>query len=177
MLILIVSEVSAQQYDLSSTKESSSSKAQKSIRASTASSGKNQIFYDMLEATDFGVLLDRSGPFTVFIPSDFAFQNILGTSVTELQHPDNKEELKAFIGYYIVAGNLSASNILKALSSGKGITTFTTLQGDIITVTMNGLDIVLSDSYGSEATIIVADSEQRNGVIHEIDGIIEPNKL
>jgi len=177
LLILIVSEVSAQQHAISSIKESSSLKVQKSIRTSTASSGKNQVFFAMLEGTDFADLLDLPGPFTVFAPSDLAFQNVLGSSITELLHPDNKEELKAFIGYHIVAGNLSASNILKALSRGKGTTTFTTLQGDIITATMNGLDIVLSDSYGSKASIVVADSNQRNGVIHEIDGIIRPGKM
>ncbi|KKL86732.1 hypothetical protein LCGC14_1941770, partial [marine sediment metagenome] len=78
MLILIVSEVSAQQHAISSIKESSSLKVQKSIRTSTASSGKNQVFFAMLEGTDFADLLDLPGPFTVFAPSDLAFQNVLG---------------------------------------------------------------------------------------------------
>lgn len=177
LLVAFLSTASAQQIPVSSLTGTKPLKVQKSILTSTASSGKHQTLLSMLQATDFGELLDRSGPFTVFAPSDLAFKNLIGSSVTDLLHPDNKKELKALMGYHIVAGKLSASKILKALCRGKGTTTFTTIQGDLITATMNGLDIILSDSFGNTATIVVADSNQRNGVIHEIDGVIKPEKI
>ena len=177
VLVFTVSAVSAQQIPVSSLAPTKPLKVQKSILTSTAASGEHQTLLAILEATDFGELLDRKGPFTVFAPSDLAFENLIGTSVTDLLHPDNKEELKALMGYHIIAGRLSASKILKALCQGKGTTTFTTVQGDVITATMNGLDIILNDSFGNTATIVVADSNQRNGVIHEIDGVIKPVKM
>lgn len=175
--MIAVSAVSAQQIPLSSSAAGGGLKVQKSILKSTAASGKYRTLLAVMKATELGELLDRSGPFTVFAPSDLAFENLKGTSVDDLLHTDNKEELKALMGYHIVAGKLSASKILKALSRGKGTTTFTTIQGDIITATMKGLDIILSDSFGNTATIVVADSNQRNGVIHEIDGVIRPENM
>ncbi|MGB6150968.1 MAG: fasciclin domain-containing protein [Pricia sp.] len=177
VLIFTVSLVSAQKNRVSSLAPTEPQNVQKSILNSTAASGKHQTLLAILKATDFGELLDRKGPFTVFAPSDLAFKNSIGTSVADLLHPDNKEELKALMGYHIIAGKLSASKILKALCAGKGVTTFTTVQGDVITATMNGLDIILNDSFGNTATIVVADSNQRNGVIHEIDGVIKPVKM
>ena len=173
---VMVTTAYAQQVPISSLEAGRPSKVQKSILSYTAASEKFQTLWAMLKATDLGDLLDRPGSFTIFAPSERAFQNLLGLSVTDLLHPDNEDELKALMGYHIIAGKLTASKILKALCRGKGTTTFTTVQGDMITATMNGLDIILSDSFGNTATIVVADSNQRNGVIHEIDGVIRPEK-
>lgn len=177
VVIASFSTLTAQDATVSSLEVGRPLKVQTSILTSTAASGNHKTLWAMLRATDFGELLKRPGPFTVFAPSDLAFKNLIGLSVSDLLHPDNKEELKALMGYHIVAGKLSASKILKALCSGKGITTFTSIQGDVITATMNGLDIILSDSFGNTATIVVADVNQRNGVIHEIDGVIKPEKI
>lgn len=177
VIIMAFSTASAQQIPLSSFNSGGNLKVQKSILKSTAASAKYKTLLSILKATEFGELLDESGPFTIFAPSDLAFENLTGTSVADLLRPDHSDELKALMGYHIVAGNLSASKILRALSRGRGTTTFTTIQGDLITATMNGLDIILSDSFGNKATIVVADSKQRNGVIHEIDGVIKPEKI
>ncbi|WP_373517977.1 fasciclin domain-containing protein [Pricia sp.] len=148
-----------------------------SILRTAAVSEKYRTLLAVMKATDLEELLDHSGPFTVFAPSDHAFEKFSRSSNDDLMHPDHKKELKALLTYHIVAGKLSASKILKALSRGKGKTTFTTLQGDSITATMKGIDIILSDSFGNTATIVVADSNQRNGIIHEIDAVIRPKKL
>ena len=149
----------------------------KSIVHKTANSENHQTLLAVMKATDLEELLDESGPFTVFAPSDAAFENLSGTSVEDLLAPENKEELKDILTYHIIAGTLSASKILKAMCRGKGKATFTTVHGDEITATMQGIDIVLTDSFGNSATIVVADSNQRNGVIHEIDSVILPSKV
>ncbi len=176
--LLTVVSVSAQEFSSHSAERASTLQLKKlSILRTAATSEKYQTLLAVMKATDFEELLDQSGPFTVFAPSDLAFEKLLGTAVADIMNPDNKKELKALLGYHIVAGKLSASKILKALSRGGGKTTFTSIQGDIITATMQGLDIILSDSFGNTATIVVADSNQRNGVIHEIDAVIRPEKL
>ena len=60
---------------------------------------------------------------------------------------------------------------------GKGKASFTTVQGDELTATMQGVDIILTDNLGNTAKITTADSNQSNGVIHEIDSVIRPGKL
>ena len=76
-----------------------------------------------------------------------------------------------------MAGKLSASKILKAISRGEGKATFTTIQGNKIKASMNGIDIILTDTYGNKAKIVLADSNQSNGVIHEIDSVFLPVKI
>ncbi len=176
--LLTVISVSAQEFSSQSAKRVPTLQIKKlSILRTAAASEKYQTLLAVMKATDFEELLDHSGPFTVFAPSNLAFEKLSGTSVDDLMHPDNKKELKALLSYHIVAGKFSASKILKALSRGKGKTTFTSLQGDIITATMKGIDIILSDSFGNTATIVVADANQQNGIIHEIDAVIRPEKL
>jgi len=148
-----------------------------SILRTAQASEKYQTLLSVIIATDLKELLDHSGPFTVFAPSDLAFEKLSGTSFDDLMHPDNQKELKALLSYHIVAGKISASKILKALSRGGGKTTFTSLQGDIITATIKGIDIILSDSFGNTATIVVADTNQQNGIIHEIDAVMRPQEL
>lgn len=155
---------------------STSREVKKSIVHTTANSKNHQTLLAVMKATDLENLLDKSGPFTIFAPSDLAFENLSGKSVEDLLDPKNKEELKNILTYHIVAGTLSASKILKAMCRGRGKATFTTVHGDDITATMKGIDIILTDSYGNSAMIVVADSKQRNGVIHEIDSVILPSK-
>lgn len=145
-----------------------------SIVTTTAASEKFQTLSAVMKAAGLEDLLDGSAQFTLFAPSDLAFKDIHWKSASELLNPENKKELKALLGYHIVAGKLSASRILRALCQGRGKTTFTSIQGDIITATMDGLDIILSDSFGNTATIVVADANQSNGVIHQIDAVIRP---
>ena len=97
--------------------------------------------------------------------------------ITKLLRPENKRALQSFVTYHIVAGNLTASKILKAMCSGKGTASLTTVQGNELLVTMDGVDIVLTDCFGNIARITSADFNQSNGVIHVIDRVIIPNQL
>lgn len=148
-----------------------------SILRTAAASEKYKTLLAIIKATDYEDLMDHSGPFTVFAPSNLAFEKLSGSSLDDLMRPDHKKELRALMSYHIVAGKFSASKILKALSRGRGKTTLTSLQGDIITATMKGIDIILNDSFGNSATIVVADANQENGIIHEIDAVIRPEEL
>lgn len=175
--LLTVLSVSAQENSFQSAKRVPVIQVKKlSILRTAVASEKYQTLLALIIATDFEELLDHSGPFTVFAPSDLAFEKFSQSSVDDLMHPDHKKELKALLRYHIVAGKFSVSKILKALSRGGGKTTFTSLQGDIITAIIRGIDIILTDSFGNTATIVVADTSQQNGIIHEIDAVIRPEK-
>ncbi|MEO0527227.1 MAG: fasciclin domain-containing protein [Bacteroidota bacterium] len=148
-----------------------------SIIKSTEDSENHTTLLAAVRAVDLERTLDEDGPFTVFAPSDIAFKKLSADKVANLLLPENKQELHSVVTYHIVAGELTASKMLKAMCRGKGKATFTTVQGNEITATMRGVDIVLTDNFGNTAKITTADSNQCNGVIHEIDSVILPKKL
>lgn len=148
----------------------------KSIIKNAKNSGNHEFLLAAVKASDLETTLDTSGPFTVFAPNDVNFDSGTKEKIIELVRVKNKEQLQSLIGYHIIAGNLSASKILKALCRGKGKANFTTITGDTLTATMSGLDIILTDKNGNQSVITKADSDQCNGVIHEIDSIYRPSK-
>lgn len=150
---------------------------EKSILKNTEGSKNHKTLLAAMRAADLEEILGYAGPFTVFAPSDSAFEKLSTEKITDLLLPENKKELHALMTYHIVAGNFSASKILKAMCRGAGKAKFTTVQGDEITATMLGVDIVLTDNFGNTARITTADSNQCNGVIHEIDSVIRPGKI
>ncbi len=150
---------------------------EKSILKNTEASEDHKTLLAAMKATDLDELLGFDGPFTVFAPSDIAFDKLPQDLIKELLRPENKDQLKELMTYHIVAGNLSASKILRAMCRGNGKASFMTVQGNEITATMNGIDIVLTDVSGNSAKITVADADQCNGVIHQIDSVILPRKL
>ena len=150
---------------------------EKSIIANTKNSVNHQTLLAAMKAADLADLLGYDGPFTVFAPSDLAFENLFASKESKLFRPENKKELQAILRYHIIAGEFSASKILKAMCRGEGKATFITVQGEEITATMQGIDIVLTDPFGNSAKITVADANQCNGIIHEIDSVILPKKI
>ncbi|QWX85494.1 fasciclin domain-containing protein [Cellulophaga sp. HaHaR_3_176] len=143
----------------------------KSIIKNAKASGKHDLLLAAVRASDLEKTLDNDGPFTVFAPNDLDFDITTKEKVKELLEKKDKKELQSVLGYHIIAGKITASKILKALCRGKGKAKFTTISGEILNATMKGLDIILTDEQGHQSTIIKADADQCNGIIHEIDSI------
>lgn len=161
--------VSAQEASATLTNMSSSQEATESERY--------KVLFAAVKATELEDILDKSGPFTIFAPSDAAFERFSNDKMEELINSKDKSELKSLLGYHIVAGHLSASKILRALCQGNGKTSFTTIQGKKLMAHMDGINIVLTDPVGNTARITVADVSQENGIIHEIDSVIQPSQM
>lgn len=131
-----------------------------------------------VKATDIDEILKKSGPFTVFAPSDAAFQRFSSDKLEKLMNSNDKSKLKTLLSYHIVAGKLTASRILKAMCRGNGKASFTTIQGKKLQAHMEGFDIVLTDSLGNTARIVQADVSQHNDdIVHEIDSVIVPTQM
>lgn len=112
-------------------------------------------------AAGLGETLSGNGPFTVFAPTNEAFAKLPAGTVEELIKPENKEKLVAILTYHVVAGKVMS----KDLSNGQKAKT---VNGQEITVTIeDGVKI-------ETATVITADLEASNGVIHVIDSVIMP---
>lgn len=127
-------------------------------------------------ASDLMHILEN-GTFTIFAPPDEAFRRLDPAWIHEWLKPENKKVLKSLVGYHIVAGELSASEILRALSRGKGTTRLTTLQGEDLVATLEGSDIYLTDCSGNRARITCADLGSKRLVFHEIDRVVLPAPL
>ncbi len=146
-----------------------------SISKNTSSSKNYSTLMAVIKAADLEETLNYDGPYTVFAPSDLAFNSL--TNVKSLLKSESKKEVYTLLTHHIVAGNLSASKILKAMCRGNGVASFTTILGNKLEATMKGTDIFLTDEFGNTAKIIAADANQCNGVIHEIDSVFVPNKI
>ncbi|WP_291966370.1 fasciclin domain-containing protein [Maribacter sp.] len=147
---------------------------EQSILERTASIADHSTLLKGLRVTNLDKVLDYTGEFTVFAPSNLAFNKLSKSTVDRLYNPENRKILKEILSYHIIADKLSASKILKAMCRGNGVAKFTTIQGEKITATMKGIDIILTDSSGNVATITNADANQSNGIIHEVDAVFVP---
>jgi uncharacterized surface protein with fasciclin (FAS1) repeats len=119
--------------------------------------------------------LKGPGPFTVFAPTNEAFGKLPAGTVDTLVKPENKATLTKILTYHVVAGRLSAAQIKKMVKANGGSAMLKTVQGDNLTATMDGNDLVVKDEKGGEAHITIANVFQSNGVIHVIDSVLQPN--
>ncbi|WP_136465647.1 fasciclin domain-containing protein [Flagellimonas onchidii] len=149
----------------------------KSTAENTPNSNKYKILFEAVKATQMEAILNESGPFTIFAPSDAAFERFSNKKIQDLIDSEDKRKLKSLLSYHIVAGHLSASKILRAMCKGNGKASFTTIQGKKLVAHMDGVNIVLTDPTGNTARITVADMNQKNGIIHEIDSVILPSRM
>ena len=127
-----------------------------------------------LKAADLVSTLKGKGPFTIFAPSNSAFNKLPNGTVKNLLKPESKVALVKLLTYHVVAGNLKASDVLAAIKVGKGKAVIKTLQGENLTASLENGKVILTDSKGGKATITTADLEANNGVIHVIDSVVMP---
>ncbi len=119
--------------------------------------------------------LKSKGPFTVFAPTNAAFDALPAGTVDTLLKPENKDMLAKILTYHVVAGNMDSKAIAKAIKKGKGTATFTTVAGGKLMAKMDGSTLVLTDEKGGMSRVTIADVKQSNGVIHVVDTVLMPN--
>ena len=119
--------------------------------------------------------LAGKGPFTVFAPTNAAFEKLPTGAVDNLLRPENKGMLTRVLTYHVVAGKMDSKKIAKAIRKGRGTATFRTVSGDTLTAMMQGDMLVLRDEKGGTSTVRIADVMQSNGVIHVVDTVLMPN--
>ncbi|WP_097128660.1 fasciclin domain-containing protein [Spirosoma fluviale] len=118
--------------------------------------------------------LSGAGPFTVFAPTNKAFDKLPKGTVETLVKPENKETLTKILTYHVVAGKMGAADVVKAIKDGGGKATLNTVSGGTLTAMMKGKNVVLMDAKGGTSTVTIADVNQSNGVIHVIDTVLMP---
>jgi uncharacterized surface protein with fasciclin (FAS1) repeats len=106
--------------------------------------------------------LKGPGPFTVFAPTDAAFAKLPKGTVEDLLKPENKAKLTAVLTYHVVAGKVTAADVVK-LKDAK------TVQGQSVAIAASGSKVSIDG-----AQVVRADVAASNGVIHVIDTVLMP---
>lgn len=111
--------------------------------------------------------LSSKGPFTVFAPTNAAFGKLPAGTVETLVKPESKATLTRILTYHVVPGKLNAAD----LADGKKLTT---VEGETLTVKLDGKKVWLIDAKGGKSSVTIADVNQSNGVIHVVDTVLMP---
>jgi uncharacterized surface protein with fasciclin (FAS1) repeats len=120
--------------------------------------------------------LNGAGPFTVFAPTNAAFEKIPAADLQALLQPEQRQALTGVLTYHVVPGNVSAAALSEQITAGGGEATLTTVEGGTLTARANADGgITLTDENGGTATVVQADVMASNGVIHAIDTVVMPN--
>ena len=119
--------------------------------------------------------LQTAGPFTVFAPTNNAFNLLPAGTVDILLKPENKTQLQNVLKYHVVAGNWSASSVVEMINKNNNKWMIETLQGGKIYASLDDKGQVwLWDENGGKSMVTITDVNQSNGVIHVIDHVLLP---
>ncbi|HXI11969.1 MAG TPA: fasciclin domain-containing protein [Thermoanaerobaculia bacterium] len=115
-----------------------------------------------LMAAELVPMLKESGPYTVFAPTDEAFAKLPAGTLEMLMRPENRDKLRSILQYHVVAGNVSAAQVMK-------MTTANTAGGQPVSIMMMGDQVMIGNGH-----ITKADIRASNGTIHVIDTVLMP---
>jgi uncharacterized surface protein with fasciclin (FAS1) repeats len=146
----------------------------KNIIENASQSADHTTLVAAVKAAGLVTTLEGKGPFTVFAPTNEAFEALPAGTVDTLLKPENKAKLTAILTYHVVAGDLTSEKIAKKIKAGGGKAELKTVNGEKLTAMMKGDSLVLTDKGGNESTVTIADVKQSNGVIHVIDHVLLP---
>jgi uncharacterized surface protein with fasciclin (FAS1) repeats len=118
--------------------------------------------------------LSGAGPFTVFAPTNAAFEALPAGTVETLLKPENKDQLTKILTCHVVGANAMADAIKKMVDDGGGKHSVTTVGGCVFNVTYSGDKVMIEDETGGVANVTIADVKQSNGVIHVVDKVLLP---
>jgi uncharacterized surface protein with fasciclin (FAS1) repeats len=145
----------------------------KNIIENAVNSADHTTLVAAVKAADLVDALSGAGPFTVFAPTNAAFNKLPAGTVETLLKPENKKTLVHILTSHVVAGRLSGADLMNMIKSGKR--TLTTLSGHKLMLSkMNG-GIMITDEKGGTAMVTIANVFQSNGVIHVVNSVLLPS--
>ena len=127
-----------------------------------------------VKAADLVETLKSDGPFTVFAPTNLAFEKLPAGTVETLLKPSNKNDLVSVLTYHVIPTEVSAENLIAAMKASGGSFEMKTVQGGTLTATMKGNHVILKDEKGRISKITATDLRGSNGYVHVIDEVVLP---
>ena len=147
----------------------------KNIVENAVNSADHTTLVAAVKAAGLVETLQGKGPFTVFAPTNAAFDKLPAGTVETLVKPENKATLTKILTYHVVAGKYDAKKLMQLIKKGGGQASLRTVSGGTLVARMNGMNgISLTDEKGGTSNVTTADVYQSNGVIHVIDTVAMP---
>ena len=144
-----------------------------SIAAVASKNEELSTLVSALKAADLDQMLSEPGSYTVFAPSNNAFEKLpKKMSIAELGKPENKEILTQVLQYHVVSGVITSDKLVEAINGANGKYTFTTVGGKDLTASLKGDKINLKDEKGNRTEIVLGNVEASNGVVHVINDVL-----
>lgn len=146
----------------------------KNIVENAVNSKDHETLVAAVQAAGLVETLQSEGPFTVFAPTDAAFEKLPAGTVDTLLKPENKDQLTKVLTCHVVSANALSDAISKMISDDGGAHPVKTVGGCEFTAMQKDGKIMIEDGKGNVATVTIADVKQSNGVIHVIDTVLLP---
>lgn len=144
-----------------------------SIAAVASKNAELSTLVSAVKAADLDNMLSEPGSYTVFAPSNNAFEKLpKKMSIAELGKPENKELLTQILQYHVVSGVITSDKLVEAINGANGKYTFTTVGGKDLTASLKGDKIVLKDEKGNKTEVVLGNVKASNGVVHVINDVL-----
>ncbi|WP_324671548.1 fasciclin domain-containing protein [Hymenobacter sp. GOD-10R] len=141
----------------------------KNLVANAVNSTEHTTLVAVVEAAGLAKTLEADGPFTIFAPTNAAFDKLPAGTVNSLVLPGHKNKVANILSYHVVPGRITAAD----LQDGQ---TLTTVEGEQLTVVKTKDTVMLRDGKGSVANVTIPDVLSSNGVTHVVDAVLMPAK-
>lgn len=148
----------------------------KNIVENALNSADHETLVAAVQAAMLVETLQGEGPFTVFAPTDDAFDGISKDSLAALLQPENRAQLQQILTCHVMAADADAATIAGLIEANGGTYAASTVGGCTMNVTASGDTLTLTDENGRSADVTIADVTQSNGVIHVIDRVLLPKQ-
>jgi uncharacterized surface protein with fasciclin (FAS1) repeats len=136
------------------------------------SSAEHKTLANAVKAAGLTETLSGAQPYTLFAPTEAAFQKLPGGSGALLA-PDSKGRLVALLTGHVVPGVVTADDLGRAIDRGKGKAELATVGGSNLSFSRDGESILVTDAAGGRARLTRADQLASNGVVHDVDGVLK----
>jgi len=148
--------------------------ADKNIVENAVNSADHTTLVAAVQAAGLVETLSGEGPFTVFAPTNAAFEALPEGTVETLLMEENKDQLTKILTCHVVAADVMSGALVGMINDDGGEHPFETVGGCTFTASLDGDNVVITDGQGNAATVTIADVKQSNGVIHVIDSVLLP---
>jgi uncharacterized surface protein with fasciclin (FAS1) repeats len=127
-----------------------------------------------LKTAELVSTLQKEGPFTVFAPSNAAFDKLPDGTVEGLLKPESKGQLTKILTYHVVEGTFYAKDLINAIQNSNGQYQIKTVSGGRLTASLRGSTVIITDETGARTAVLQTDVNASNGVAHVIDSVLLP---
>ena len=148
--------------------------AERTILENASASNVHTRLVSAVRAAGLDGTLGASGSYTLFAPTNSAFDRLPPSTVDTLMNPANKSELAKLLNYHLVPGRKTRSQIAADIRAAGRTTTYRTAQGGLLRFHLEGDRLVLTDVHNGRSIVTQADVQQSNGVFHVVDTVLVP---